>query len=183
MGNPLQKPAGSLRGSDIVDGDHPYIPEVTMYAGEGGRGERKRILILCTGGTLTMAPDPKQGGALAPVQGAISNYMKDMPELTNPGMPDYVLHEVSCTVLASCTSPTSPSYPPVYSTIHFEIPATLGLQTGVTIAADVRANYLHFDGFVVLTGTDTMAYCATALSFMLENLGNDYWRSRVMVME
>jgi L-asparaginase len=27
------------------------------------------------------------------------------------------------------------------------------------------------DGFVVLTGTDTMAYCATALSFLLENLG------------
>ena len=32
-------------------------------------------------------------------------------------------------------------------------------------------NYLHFDGFVVLTGTDTMAYSASALSFMLENLG------------
>lgn len=35
----------------------------------------------------------------------------------------------------------------------------------------IRSNYLHFDGFVVLTGTDTMAYMATALSFMLENLG------------
>jgi hypothetical protein len=34
-----------------------------------------------------------------------------------------------------------------------------------------KNNYLHFDGFVVITGTDTMAYCATALSFMLENLG------------
>ena len=30
---------------------------------------------------------------------------------------------------------------------------------------------LHFDGFVVITGTDTMCYCATALSFLLENLG------------
>jgi L-asparaginase len=30
---------------------------------------------------------------------------------------------------------------------------------------------LHFDGFVVITGTDTMAYAATALAFMLENLG------------
>ncbi len=35
----------------------------------------------------------------------------------------------------------------------------------------LQANYLHFDGFVILTGTDTMAYLATALSFMLENLG------------
>lgn len=32
-------------------------------------------------------------------------------------------------------------------------------------------SYLYFDGFVVLMGTDTMAYAATALSFMLENLG------------
>lgn len=39
------------------------------------------------------------------------------------------------------------------------------------LANDIKANYLHFDGFVVLMGTDTMAYCATALSFMLENLG------------
>lgn len=35
----------------------------------------------------------------------------------------------------------------------------------------MKANYLHFDGFVVLMGTDTMAYTASALSFMLENLG------------
>ncbi len=39
------------------------------------------------------------------------------------------------------------------------------------VANDIRANYLHFDGFVVLTGTDTMCYIATALAFMLENLG------------
>jgi L-asparaginase/Glu-tRNA(Gln) amidotransferase subunit D len=65
----------------------------------------------------------------------------------------------------------------------FRDSSDLGPADWATIAADVRANYLHFDGFVVLTGTDTMAYCATALSFMLENLGNDYWRSRVMVME
>lgn len=31
-------------------------------------------------------------------------------------------------------------------------------------------NYNHFDGFVILHGTDTMAYTASALSFMLENL-------------
>jgi L-asparaginase len=47
----------------------------------------------------------------------------------------------------------------------------LGPAEFANIAHDIRANYLHFDGFVVLSGTDTMAYCATALSFMLENLG------------
>jgi len=34
----------------------------------------------------------------------------------------------------------------------------------------IHENYDHFDGFVVLHGTDTMAYTASALSFMLENL-------------
>ena len=34
----------------------------------------------------------------------------------------------------------------------------------------INYNYDHFDGFVILHGTDTMAYTASALSFMLENL-------------
>jgi L-asparaginase len=47
----------------------------------------------------------------------------------------------------------------------------LGPADWATIANDIKVNMLHFDGFVVCTGTDTMAYMATALSFMLENLG------------
>eukprot|EP00292_Cryptomonas_paramecium_P034468 CAMPEP_0113673840 /NCGR_PEP_ID=MMETSP0038_2-20120614/7074_1 /TAXON_ID=2898 /ORGANISM="Cryptomonas paramecium" /LENGTH=386 /DNA_ID=CAMNT_0000590329 /DNA_START=185 /DNA_END=1342 /DNA_ORIENTATION=- /assembly_acc=CAM_ASM_000170 len=39
------------------------------------------------------------------------------------------------------------------------------------IAQDIFDNYNRFDGFVVIMGTDTMAYCASAVSFMLENLG------------
>ncbi len=35
----------------------------------------------------------------------------------------------------------------------------------------LQDNYDHFDGFVILHGTDTMAYTASALSFMLEDLG------------
>lgn len=38
------------------------------------------------------------------------------------------------------------------------------------IAEVIEKNYNNFDGFVVLHGTDTMAYTASALSFMLENL-------------
>ncbi len=38
------------------------------------------------------------------------------------------------------------------------------------IARAIADNYEHYDGFVVLHGTDTMAYTASALSFMLENL-------------
>ena len=41
----------------------------------------------------------------------------------------------------------------------------------IQIAKDVQDAYEAFDGFVILHGTDTLAYTASALSFMLENLG------------
>jgi L-asparaginase len=41
----------------------------------------------------------------------------------------------------------------------------------VKIAKMISDNYDRYNGFVVLHGTDTMAYTASALSFMLENLG------------
>ncbi|THD23360.1 Cytoplasmic asparaginase I [Fasciola hepatica] len=41
----------------------------------------------------------------------------------------------------------------------------------VRIARDIKNYYDIFDGFVILHGTDTLAYTAPALSFMLENLG------------
>lgn len=40
----------------------------------------------------------------------------------------------------------------------------------VKIAKTIEENYRYYDGFIVLHGTDTMAYTASALSFMLENL-------------
>jgi Asparaginase, N-terminal len=47
----------------------------------------------------------------------------------------------------------------------------MGPKEWANIATDIETNYLEFDGFVVIMGTDTMAYCGSALSFMLENLG------------
>lgn len=41
----------------------------------------------------------------------------------------------------------------------------------IEIALDIKENYNSYDGFVVIHGTDTMAYSVSALSFMLENLG------------
>jgi L-asparaginase/Glu-tRNA(Gln) amidotransferase subunit D len=41
----------------------------------------------------------------------------------------------------------------------------------IKIATDIEVNYELFDAFIVLHGTDTMAYTASALSFMLEDLG------------
>ncbi|GAA5887281.1 hypothetical protein JCM6882_002473 [Rhodosporidiobolus microsporus] len=41
----------------------------------------------------------------------------------------------------------------------------------LAIASDIERNYHHFDGFIILHGTDTMAFSASALSFLLEDLG------------
>lgn len=59
------------------------------------------------------------------------------------------------------------------STISFEPPvdsANAGPDFWVRLADLIDDNYDAFDGFVILHGTDTMAYSASALSFMLENL-------------
>ncbi|KAI8336549.1 asparaginase-domain-containing protein [Chlamydoabsidia padenii] len=45
------------------------------------------------------------------------------------------------------------------------------MEDWVRIAKDIEVNYEYFDAFIVLHGTDTMAYTASALSFMLEELG------------
>lgn len=59
-------------------------------------------------------------------------------------------------------------------TISFENPidsSNISPASWVAIAEVIEQNYSAFDGFVVLHGSDTMSYSASALSFMLENLG------------
>jgi L-asparaginase len=111
---------------------------------------RKRVLVLCTGGTLTMSADPTRGNSLAPVQGALTEYLAQMRELTDdPEMPEIIAHE----------------YKPLIDS------SDMGPGDWAMLARDIHTNYYHFDGFVILMGTDTMAYTASALAFMLQNLG------------
>ena len=49
--------------------------------------------------------------------------------------------------------------------------SNMTMDDWVQIARDVQDSYEVFDGFVILHGTDTMSFTASALSFMLENLG------------
>ena len=58
-------------------------------------------------------------------------------------------------------------------TISFDKPidsSNMQANHWVNIVDIIQKNYDKFDGFVVLTGTDTMSYTASAISFMLENL-------------
>ena len=102
------------------------------------------VLLLFTGGTISMSEDPTTG-ALRPID--FDRLLDYMPELKQTG-----IRIKSIPFLPFIDS----------SDVHPEIWKLL--------AKTIEENYNDFDGFVVLHGTDTMAYTASALSFMLENL-------------
>ena len=108
---------------------------------------RKHIYIAYTGGTIGMMTSAK--GGLTPQPGMLEDKLRSLPEFTRKDMPEFTLHEYPTLLDSSDMSPQ-----------HWGI-----------IAADILANYAKYDGFVVLHGTDTMAYTASALSFMLPDLG------------
>ena len=47
----------------------------------------------------------------------------------------------------------------------------MNMEDWKKIAESIYQNYQYYSGFVILHGTDTMAYTASALSYMLQNLG------------
>lgn len=104
---------------------------------------RKRLLFLHTGGTLGMTRRGEPG-PLEP-----SEYAQDLLPYA-PG-----LHEIAhIEGLAICNLDSSDMSPPLWE----------------ALAEAVYSRLDRYDGFVVLHGTDTMAYSACALSYMLENL-------------
>lgn len=106
---------------------------------------KKAVLILSTGGTICMQ---KTQQGYAPAPGYLEKSMAKIPELHNADMPHYVIHEFEKPIDSANMTP---------SNWH-------------QIAEHIKHHYHEYDGFVVLHGTDTMAYTASALSFMLENL-------------
>lgn len=105
---------------------------------------RSSILIIYTGGTIGMKTDADTG-ALVPFD--FSGIYEEFPSLKRLNV-DIDVHTLSPVIDSSNVSP----------------------ENWVTLAELIRDNYARYDGFVVLHGTDTMSYTASALSFMLENL-------------
>ena len=105
---------------------------------------KPRILIIYTGGTIGMIEDPATK-ALTPFD--FSHLMENVPKVK---MLDYHIDNIQFE-------------PPIDSSDMS--PAHWTEMTRI-----IAKNYEDYDGFVVLHGTDTMAYTASALSFMLENL-------------
>lgn len=102
------------------------------------------ILIIYTGGTIGMVHDPETG-SLIPID--FHHISDHVPELKKFGCK---IHSIS--------------FDPVKDSSNIDP----GIW--VKMAEIIEHGYDDFDGFVILHGTDTMAYSASALSFMLENL-------------
>jgi hypothetical protein len=86
-----QKPAGLLCLEDWCVED-----DLTHRLSHHGTS-RKRVLVLCTGGTLTMSNDPAQGNSLAPVQGALVSYKLQVTSYKLQ-VTSYKLQYVSCII-------------------------------------------------------------------------------------
>ena len=105
---------------------------------------KAKILLIYTGGTIGMMKDFETGALKA---FNFSKLISKIPELK----------QLDCEI----------------ETISFEKPLDSSNMTSIhwiSIANSIQKNYDSFDGFVVLHGSDTMSYTASALSFMLENL-------------
>lgn len=105
---------------------------------------RPKILIIYTGGTIGMIENPKTR-ALEPFD--FDHLLQNVPKIR---MLDFDIE-------------------------HYEFPnpidsSDMNPRHWGEIASVIEKNYGQYDGFVVLHGTDTMAYTASALSYMLENL-------------
>ncbi|MGC1204573.1 MAG: asparaginase [Flavobacteriaceae bacterium] len=105
---------------------------------------KANILLIYTGGTIGMIKDFKTGTLRA---FDFKTLLEKIPELQ----------------LLDCNIDTVSFKEPIDS-------SNMQPKYWLEIAELIETNYKKFDGFVVLHGSDTMSYTASALSFMLENL-------------
>ena len=106
---------------------------------------KKHIYVAYTGGTIGMK-ESTQG--YVPVKGHLTDSIMALPEFSRSEMPNFTINEYSPLIDSANMTPSD----------------------WQRIADDIKANYDEYDGFVVLHGTDTMAYTSSALSFMFDNL-------------
>ena len=104
-----------------------------------------RVWIAYVGGTIGMT---ESGSGYASKPGHLLSLMRAAPELARAGVPEFVVEERE----------------PLLDSADFAPADWLRIARDIALRAD------EFDGFVVLHGTDTMAYTASALSFLLRGL-------------
>lgn len=106
---------------------------------------KPRVLVVYTGGTIGMK---KTANGYEPVPGYLQHLMSRIARFEAADVPEFEIEEFEPLLDSSNMAPAD----------------------WLEIAGAVRRQHARYDGFLVLHGTDTMAYTASALSFMLEEL-------------
>ncbi|KAK1760870.1 asparaginase-domain-containing protein [Echria macrotheca] len=139
-----------------------------------------RVLIIMTGGTICMQPS---ADGLVPMTGFLENAMAHRPSFNDCSDSPVKIPEVKIPAYKNGTKLLLDSLrtpPSVYSRhvrygiLEFEPlldSSSISSMGWTEIALTIKENYKLFDGFVVLHGTDSLAYTASALSFMMSDLG------------
>ncbi|XP_070697848.1 60 kDa lysophospholipase isoform X2 [Pempheris klunzingeri] len=130
-----------------------------------------RVLVIYTGGTIGMKLGPD---GLVPIPNYLEKYLPKLPIFHDEeyAVKHHVRERYGPNTLVL---PESDQKKMILYTIMEYSPlldsSNMTPADWIKIATDIEKNYQDYDGFVVLHGTDTMAYTASALSFMCEHLG------------
>ncbi|CBY01664.1 similar to 60 kDa lysophospholipase [Plenodomus lingam JN3] len=135
-----------------------------------------RVLLVITGGTICMR---KSADGLVPARGFLKAGLAPRPAFNDGSYPEPLEivtdDEGTHKAVQSLRTPVSTYGRRIrYCVLEFEklLDSSSIDSTGWDqIARTVQRNYQLFDGFVILHGTDSLAYTSAALSFMFQNLG------------
>uniref|UniRef100_A0A1A7XH10 asparaginase n=1 Tax=Iconisemion striatum TaxID=60296 RepID=A0A1A7XH10_9TELE len=133
--------------------------------------DESRVLVINTGGTIGMT---LHDNGLAPEANALVQRLRKLPILHDElyAQQTCMYEYYGCETLVL---PMSKLNKRIIYTIQEYSPlldsSNMTTDDWGRIGKDIEKNYENYDGFVILHGTDTMAYTASALSFMCENLG------------
>lgn len=135
-------------------------------------GREANVLVIYTGGTIGMVRN--KAGALEPIPNRFVSELRKYPNLHDT---EYAAKKFSnANARTPLVLPLVSKEPRriIYSVHEYEPlldSSNMTFQDWLQIVDDIWQFYQCFDGFVILHGTDTLAYTSSALSFMLENLG------------
>ena len=116
----------------------------------------KKVCILYTGGTIGMVPTEF---GYAPKKDYFHTLLSQFHQMRNPALPDWDVIE----------------FDPLLDS------SNIAVHEWNNIGRTIAKHYDDYDGFVVLHGTDTMSYTASALSFMLEGLNKPVFFSGAQI--
>jgi L-asparaginase len=104
-----------------------------------------KVCILNTGGTIAMH---QMAGGYEPIPGILTKHLEVLQTINHFALPNYDINELSPLLDSANMTP----------------------KEWIKIARLIAACYDQYDGFIVVHGTDTMAYTASALAFLLDGL-------------